>query len=91
MTEQQQYEKICSPAFSKLFLRLDSIDEKMAKISRIEKRLFEDNGVKSIQTKINENTLWCSAMKWFVITTSSGFILGIISMAFLAVKMLMKK
>jgi hypothetical protein len=76
MDEQQQYDKICQPAFQRLFEKMEGI----------EKRLWEDNGHKSLQTRINENAVWCQVIKWITITLASGVLLGFISLLFWVVK-----
>jgi len=72
MLETDQFSNVCKDRFDEIISRFDTLDN----------RLFHDNGVKSIQSRINDNTLWCSVMKWFTVTMSGGFFLGLIGLAF---------
>jgi hypothetical protein len=47
-TPEEQFTNVCNKMFQKLFDKLDGIDN----------RLFHDNGVKSVQTKLNEQEIW---------------------------------
>ena len=77
MDEQHQYDKVCQPNFKELFDKLDEMNTK----------LFEDNGHKSVQTKINENALWCSVIKWFTITISCSMIMSLMGLIVWLIKM----
>lgn len=61
-----------------LFTKIDEVHRCLKDLSG---RLFEDNGTKSLQTRINENAIWCSVIKWLTITISAAFIIQLIGLA----------
>lgn len=79
MNESDQYEKVCKDRFDMI---CDKLDEQNESLSGLCSRLFEDNGRKSLQTKINENALWCQVIKWFTITMAGGVLLGFVMLLF---------
>ena len=76
MIEKEQYEAVCKDRFDEIITQLETLN----------KRLFKDNGSKSLQSRINDNAIWCSIIKWFTITVSGGFLLGVIGLLFFLIK-----
>lgn len=76
MTEEQQYEKICKNEFAEIKEAIACLDEK----------LFKNNGGKCLQSRVDENAIWCSVIKWFTITLSSGILLGFVGLLFWLIK-----
>ena len=67
--------------------RRNRLDEILEELKDLKKKLFEDNGGKSLQSRINENALWCHVIKWLVISLSTGVLLGFIGLLFWVIKM----
>ena len=65
-------------------------DEIIERLDKFEKRLFHDNGNKSMQSRINDNTLWCSVIKWFTITCAGGVLLGLVGFIFFVAQQIYK-
>ena len=76
MDENERYEQICEPKFDVILEKLDHLS----------KQLFQDNGRKSLVTRINENAIWAAVTRWLVITTSGAFIVGCIGLIFYLLK-----
>ena len=48
MAEQEQYTNVCKERF----------DEIMAKLHSLDRKLFKDNGIECVQSKINRHDRW---------------------------------
>lgn len=81
MDEEERYDQVCEPKFDLILSKLDNLN----------KRLVEDNGSKSVQTRISENAIWCSVIKWFTITVTGAFLVGIIATLFFLIRYMIVK
>jgi len=83
MNEQDQYERVCKNEFQDI---KNSVSSNNEIVTRIEKRLYVDNGNKSIQTILNEHEIWIRAVKWFSVAVISALVLGFIGLIFWIVR-----
>lgn len=76
----------------KIFARFDRVIEKITDLSD---KIYKDNGLKSISTRISEaewereqikkqleDNPWLKVMKWTTVTLASGIVLGFLSLLF---------
>jgi len=83
MNEQEQYSAVCKDRFDNIETKCDAITDE---IIGLKHQMFQDNGNKSWQTRINENSLWSSVVKWTTITFSSSIVIGGVGLVFWLLK-----
>ena len=88
MPDSQQYDSVCRERFDEI---IDKLDKMNMKYDEMNKKLYYDNGSKSLQSRVNESEFWCSVMKWFTVTISAGVLLGFVGLLFWGLQELISK